>query len=352
MQALAQNSRSWQPRNAAVTDSLLVTGSVSLHKLINSSLITSFLSGPQDIRCSFSSSVDLPQGNSRRAPSSAPSHQGSPLAAVSQQEPAQTSTASFGYQDVPASKKTGLVGQVFSSVATSYDLMNDLMSVGMHRLWKDKFVRELKPFAGMQHLDVAGGTGDIAFRVLNQITQLEEEQQHQDASSITPAGTVVVCDINPDMLAEGRKKAHAAKYDPQALEFVEGNAESLPFQDQAYDAYTIAFGIRNVTDIPAALREAHRVLKTGGRFLCLEFSHVTLPGLKQIYEAYSFNVIPQIGAAVANDKASYQYLVESIRKFPDQETFASMIRNAGFRNVQYENLQGGIVAIHSGFKLK
>ena len=138
MQALAQNSRSWQPRNAAVTDSLLVTGSVSLHKLINSSLITSFLSGPQDIRCSFSSSVDLPQGNSRRAPSSAPSHQGSPLAAVSQQEPAQTSTASFGYQDVPASKKTGLVGQVFSSVATSYDLMNDLMSVGMHRLWKDK----------------------------------------------------------------------------------------------------------------------------------------------------------------------------------------------------------------------
>ena len=204
----------------------------------------------------------------------------------------------------------------------------------------------------MQHLDVAGGTGDIAFRVLNQITQLEEEQQHQDASSITPAGTVVVCDINPDMLAEGRKKAHAAKYDPQALEFVEGNAESLPFQDQTYDAYTIAFGIRNVTDIPAALREAHRVLKTGGRFLCLEFSHVTLPGLKQIYEAYSFNVIPQIGAAVANDKASYQYLVESIRKFPDQETFASMIRNAGFRNVQYENLQGGIVAIHSGFKLK
>ena len=215
-----------------------------------------------------------------------------------------------------------------------------------------RFVRELKPFAGMQHLDVAGGTGDVAFRVLDQITQLEDKQQEQDASNVTPAGTVVVCDINPEMLAEGRKKAHAAKLDPQGLDFVEGNAESLPFPDCSYDAYTIAFGIRNVTDINAALREAHRVLKVGGRFLCLEFSHVTLPGLKQIYDAYSFNVIPEIGRAVANDKASYEYLVESIRKFPEQEAFASMIRAAGFSNVQYENLQGGIVAIHSGFKLK
>ncbi len=204
----------------------------------------------------------------------------------------------------------------------------------------------------MQHLDVAGGTGDIAFRVLDQITQLEDEQRHQEASHVTPAGTVVVCDINPEMLSEGRKKAHAAKYDPHGLEFIEGNAECLPFQDHTYDAYTIAFGIRNVTDINAALREAHRVLKVGGRFLCLEFSHVTLPGLKQIYDAYSFKVIPEIGRAVANDRASYEYLVESIRKFPEQETFASMIRQAGFTNVRYENLQGGIVAIHSGFKLK
>ena len=204
----------------------------------------------------------------------------------------------------------------------------------------------------MQHLDVAGGTGDVAFRVLDQIIQLEDEQQQQDMSSVTPAGTVVVCDINPEMLSEGRKKAQAARYDSHGLNFVEGNAESLPFPDHAYDAYTIAFGIRNVTDINAALREAHRVLKVGGRFLCLEFSHVTLPGLKQIYDAYSFNVIPEIGRAVANDKASYEYLVESIRKFPDQDSFASMIRAAGFSSVQYENLQGGIVAIHSGFKLK
>ena len=216
----------------------------------------------------------------------------------------------------------------------------------MHR-----FVRELKPFAGMQHLDVAGGTGDIAFRILDNITQQEAEQQHQDDASTTPAGSVVVCDINPDMLAEGRKKAQAAEYDAQALEFVEGNAEQLPFQDHSFDAYTIAFGIRNVTDIPAALQEAHRVLKVGGRFMCLEFSQVTMPGLRQVYDAYSFNIIPEIGRAVANDRASYQYLVESIRRFLDQETFASMIRQAGFQNVQYDNLQGGIVAIHSGFKL-
>ena len=204
----------------------------------------------------------------------------------------------------------------------------------------------------MQHLDVAGGTGDIAFRVFDQITHQEEEQAQHDDSPVTAAGSVIICDINPEMLSEGRKKAQARGYDSQALEFVEGNAEQLPFPDHSYDAYTIAFGIRNVTDIPAALREAHRVLKVGGRFICLEFSQVVIPGLRQAYDAYSFNVIPEIGRAVANDRASYEYLVESIRKFPNQETFASMIRQAGFQNVVYENLQGGIVAIHSGFKLK
>lgn len=214
-----------------------------------------------------------------------------------------------------------------------------------------RFVWELKPFAGMKHLDVAGGTGDIAFRVVEQIAQLEDWQQEHDTSSITPAGSVTLCDINPDMLSEGQKKARKAGYDPQALEFVEGNAEELPFADDMYDAYTIAFGIRNVTNIDAALKDAYRVLKSGGRFMCLEFSHVTLPGLRQLYNMYSFNVIPEIGRAVANDRASYEYLVESIRKFPDQDTFASMVERAGFRKVKYENLQGGIVAIHSGFKL-
>ena len=213
-----------------------------------------------------------------------------------------------------------------------------------------RLVQDLKPFAGMRHLDVAGGTGDVAFRVLDQILEQEEEEE-QHMQSVTPAGSVTVCDINPEMLAEGRKKALAAGYDSQGLDFRVGNAESLPFPDDYFDAYTIAFGIRNVTHIDLALKEAHRVLRTGGRFLCLEFSHVTVPGFKELYDAYSFNVIPEIGRVVANDRSSYQYLVESIRKFPDQERFADMIRTAGFRTVDYSNIQGGIVALHSGFKV-
>ncbi|KAK9813099.1 hypothetical protein WJX72_009000 [[Myrmecia] bisecta] len=259
--------------------------------------------------------------------------------------------ASFGFKEVAAEEKVGLVGEVFRSVAPSYDIMNDLMSAGLHRLWKDRLVSKLCPFAGMQHLDVAGGTGDIAFRVLEAIRRAETDVQQQSGEPHPSPGVVTVCDINPAMLEEGKKKAIAAKYDLQGLRWQEGNAEALPFQDHSMDGYTIAFGIRNVTHIDKALQEAHRVLRPGGRFLCLEFSQVVLPGLRELYDLYSMNVIPKIGRVVANDEASYQYLVESIRRFPDQDTFAGMVEDAGLQQVEYENLSGGIVAIHSGFKL-
>jgi 2-methoxy-6-polyprenyl-1,4-benzoquinol methylase len=226
--------------------------------------------------------------------------------------------------------------------------MNDLMSGGLHRLWKDHLVHEtLRPFSGQRHLDVAGGTGDVGFRVLRAIRKAEAQ------SKAPEPGSVVVCDISPEMLEEGKKKAEQASdlARDKGLSFVEGNAESLSFPDASFDSYTIAFGIRNVTDRDAALREAYRVLKPGGRFLCLEFSHITQPGLREAYDLYSFNVIPRIGGLVANDTESYQYLVESIRKFPDQEAFAGMIKAAGFRAVTYENLNLGLVAMHSGFKL-
>ncbi|GIM02789.1 hypothetical protein Vretimale_7638, partial [Volvox reticuliferus] len=308
----------------------------------------------------------------------------------------------FGFRQVPRDAKAGMVGQVFSSVASSYDIMNDLMSGGLHRLWKDRLVESLRPFPGQEHLDVAGGTGDVAFRVLRAIRAAEIEERiaaaaggrtsssgrrppspsttpdinttNSNATSTSSSGSsvggrtaagssialrplipgrVVVCDINPDMLRVGQQKA-AASSDLAAesgLSFVEGNAEGLPFPDDSFDSYTIAFGIRNVTDRRAALREALRVLKPGGRFMCLEFSQVTQPGLRELYDMYSFTVIPRIGGLVANDSASYQYLVESIRKFPDQETFARMVEEAGFRAVTYESLTAGVVAIHSGFKL-
>ena len=247
-------------------------------------------------------------------------------------------TTHFGFRDVALEEKQTLVNDVFHSVASRYDLMNDLMSGGLHRAWKNAMVTTLNPprdDAPFALLDVAGGTGDISFR----------------AAKAAGAGfTSTVCDINSDMLAVGEERALAQHLDHQVT-FVEGNAEELPFPDKSYDAYTIAFGIRNVPRIDLALKEAHRVLKPGSRFLCLEFSTVDVPGLDKIYDLFSFKVIPHIGRAVTGDAESYQYLVESIRKFPKPEQFATMIRDAGFARVSYQMMSGGIVALHSGWRL-
>ena len=247
-------------------------------------------------------------------------------------------TTHFGYRDVPLGDKQTLVNDVFHSVARRYDLMNDLMSGGLHRVWKDVMVTTLNPPRSdvpFALLDVAGGTGDIAFR----------------AAAVAGLGfEATVCDINGDMLAVGRERAIARHLDHQ-VQFVEGNAESLPFGDRRFDAYTIAFGIRNVPRIPLALKEAYRVLKPGSRFLCLEFSTVTVPGLDKLYDLFSFNVIPQLGRMVTGDAESYRYLVESIRQFPRPEAFAQMIRDAGFSRVKYDIMSGGIVALHSGWRL-
>lgn len=240
-------------------------------------------------------------------------------------------TVSFGYEDIDASEKTARVGAVFSSVARNYDRMNDAMSVGMHRLWKDKFVRRVKPREGEFILDMAGGTGDIAFRM-------------------APSGAqITVADINADMLGEGVERAADRGID--SLVWTEANAEALVFPDKSFDAYTIAFGIRNVTDIPAALREAHRVLKRGGRFYCLEFSTTLWPGFGAVYDAYSHKVVPKIGQMIAGDADSYRYLIESIRRFPDMPTFERMIADAGFVRTKAEPILGGAVAIHSGWKI-
>jgi demethylmenaquinone methyltransferase / 2-methoxy-6-polyprenyl-1,4-benzoquinol methylase len=240
-------------------------------------------------------------------------------------------TVSFGYEEVLPEEKTARVGDVFRSVASRYDLMNDAMSGGMHRLWKDRFVRRLQPRAGEQVLDMAGGTGDIAFRIA------------------ATGASVTVADINPAMLEVGM--ARAAKRGLDGLVWTEANAEKLSFPDRFFDAYTIAFGIRNVTDIPAALREAHRVLRRGGRFFCLEFSTVTWPGFKDVYDLYSHRVVPRLGQALAGDPDSYRYLVESIRRFPDMPAFEGMIRDAGFVRTRVEPIMGGLVAIHSGWKI-
>jgi demethylmenaquinone methyltransferase / 2-methoxy-6-polyprenyl-1,4-benzoquinol methylase len=243
----------------------------------------------------------------------------------------------FGFADVGQGEKQPRVNEVFHSVARKYDVMNDLMSAGLHRVWKSAFVDWLSPpkRPGWKALDVAGGTGDIAFRIF------EASGGNAD---------VTVLDINSSMLEVGQDRA-IKKGLGERISFVEANAEKLPFADKTFDAYTIAFGIRNVPRIDVALSEAFRVLKPGGRFLCLEFSDVDLPILDKIYDAWSFNAIPAIGKAVTGDGESYRYLVESIRKFPDQENFAAMIRKAGFSRVSFRNYTGGIAAAHSGWKL-
>ena len=250
--------------------------------------------------------------------------------------PRMSNDTHFGFREVDPREKQGLVNEVFSSVASRYDLMNDLMSAGLHRPWKEAMVTTVNPPRGPQPfslLDVAGGTGDIAFRVI----------------AAGGAGTqATVCDINAEMLQVGRERAEKLGHN---VEFIEGNAEKLPFPDKSFDAYTIAFGIRNVPRIPDALKEAHRVLKPGGRFVCLEFSTVDVPGLDKIYDLYSFNLIPAMGRAVTGDAESYKYLVESIRKFPRPQAFADMMTAAGLRRASFRQLTGGIVALHSGWRL-
>jgi demethylmenaquinone methyltransferase / 2-methoxy-6-polyprenyl-1,4-benzoquinol methylase len=255
----------------------------------------------------------------------------------------------FGFQQVALGDKQARVDDVFHSVARRYDLMNDLMSGGLHRAWKGVLVTALNPpkaraspdspaMRGAQPfalLDLAGGTGDVAFRAI-------------EAGGTDLRATVV--DINADMLDVGRARAGERGLD-DAITFVEGNAEALPFPDRSYDAVTVAFGIRNVPRIEAALKEAHRVLRIGGRFLCLEFSTVDVPGLDALYDFYSFNVIPALGRAVTDDEAAYRYLVESIRRFPRPEAFSDMMRSAGFARVSFQRMTGGIVALHSGWRL-
>jgi demethylmenaquinone methyltransferase/2-methoxy-6-polyprenyl-1,4-benzoquinol methylase len=242
-----------------------------------------------------------------------------------------TKQVNFGDELVSPDEKTRRVGRVFSSVARRYDVMNDLMSGGMHRLWKDRFVARVKPRAGEQILDMAGGTGDVAFRMARLGAQ------------------VTVADINPDMLQVGKERAERRGL--TGLSWKVENAEMLSFADASFDAYTIVFGIRNVTDIPRALREARRVLKRGGRFYCMEFSSSDWPGFSSLYEAYASNVIPRVGKIVADDEESYRYLVESIRRFPKPAAFLSMIGDSGFVRAAAEPMLGGLVTIHSGWKI-
>jgi demethylmenaquinone methyltransferase/2-methoxy-6-polyprenyl-1,4-benzoquinol methylase len=243
----------------------------------------------------------------------------------------------FGHRTVPLDEKQSLVDDVFHKVAGRYDLMNDLMSFGLHRAWKDALVAKVRPSLtrSFSHVDVAGGTGDVAIRI---------------ADAGGPLTTVTLVDVNADMLRVAEDRAARRSFSSR-LVFIEGNAEALPLADSRFDAYTIAFGIRNVPRIEAALGEAYRVLRRGGHFLCLEFSRVDLPGLERIYDAYSFAAIPALGKVVTGDGAPYRYLVESIRKFPSPDSFAAMIAEADFARVDYTRLSGGIVAIHSGWKL-
>jgi demethylmenaquinone methyltransferase/2-methoxy-6-polyprenyl-1,4-benzoquinol methylase len=241
----------------------------------------------------------------------------------------------FGFRDVAPAEKPGLVRGVFGSVARRYDLMNDLMSGGVHRLWKRTMIDTLAPRKGWTLVDLAGGTGDIAFAFLERVAG---------------EGRAIVCDLTPDMIAVGRDRA-VDRAILSGIDWVAGAAEKIPLADRSADAVTIAFGLRNMTDMDAALKEAHRVLKIGGRFLCLEFSRCTLPGIDRLYEFYSFHVLPQIGRAVAGDEDAYRYLVESIRRFPPQEELAERFAQAGFARVDWRNLSGGIAALHWGWRV-
>ena len=241
-----------------------------------------------------------------------------------------TDQVNFGDELVSPEEKTRRVGKVFSSVARRYDMMNDLMSGGMHRLWKDRFIARVKPRPGEEILDMAGGTGDVAFRMARR-------------------ACVTVADINADMLEVGRQRAERREL--RGLSWKVENAEKLSFADASFDAYTIVFGIRNVTDIPAALREAQRVLRRGGRFYCMEFSSSEWPGFATLYEAYASNIIPKVGKAIADDEESYRYLVESIRRFPKPAAFKAMVTEAGFVRAAGEPMLGGLVTIHSGWKI-
>lgn len=245
-----------------------------------------------------------------------------------------TQKTHFGFKTVDEDAKAGMVHGVFTNVASKYDVMNDAMSMGVHRIWKDAMMDWLAPRKGMKLLDVAGGTGDISFRFLKR----------------AGGGHATVFDMTQSMLDEGRKRAEAESMQG-SLDWICGDAMALPFEDNSFDAYTISFGIRNVTRIQDAINEAYRVLKPGGRFMVLEFSTIPNPAMQWAYDRYSFNVIPPLGQLIANDRDSYQYLVESIRKFPKQDQFAQMIRDGGFSQVKYRNLSLGIAALHSGWKI-
>ena len=243
-------------------------------------------------------------------------------------------TTHFGFETVHAAEKAGKVQGVFNSVAAKYDVMNDVMSIGIHRIWKEAMMDWLAPRCGQTLIDVAGGTGDVSFKFLNRAV----------------SGHATVLDLTENMLVEGRKRAEASEME-QSLDWLVGDAMALPFVDNSFDVYTISFGIRNVTRPEDALSEAFRVLRPGGRLMVLEFSQIPVPLVQKAYDLYSFNIIPAMGKMIANDRDSYQYLVESIRKFPNQETFLNMIRGAGFENVSYRNLSLGIAALHSGWKI-
>ena len=243
-------------------------------------------------------------------------------------------TTHFGFETVPEGDKAGLVRGVFSSVASKYDVMNDAMSLGIHRIWKDAMMDWLAPHSGQNLLDVAGGTGDVAFRFLKR----------------AKAGHATVLDLTEQMLIEGRKRAEASQLE-NSLDWIVGDAMALPFEDNTFEVYTISFGIRNVTRPQEALNEAYRVLKPGGRLMVLEFNKIPNDMLQKLYDTYSFNAIPAMGKLITGDRDSYQYLVESIRKFPDQDTFLNMVKDAGFDNAKYRNLSLGIACLHSGWKL-